>query len=89
MTEEEINKISKKHIKAMNKNNPQAEIMNWVESIPLKTNTGFYFDYKFELLNPDNPFSFGGAPGYFIDQETGELRNLSWQELRTIKKTLS
>lgn len=81
MTEEEAKNIAKEHIRKMNANNPHAETMSWLTSRPRKTSSGFYFDYIFKLANPDNPMGFGGAPGYFIDLRTGEIKDLSWEEL--------
>lgn len=34
---------------------------------------------------PDNPIGFGGSPGYFINSQTGQIRDLNWEEFNNLK----
>ncbi len=85
MTEIQILAIAKEHIENLNMNNSYSDKMSWIVTKPIITSKGYYFNYKFELMNPDEPLAFGGSPGFIISQETGELKNINWQEFNDLK----
>ncbi|WP_348704113.1 hypothetical protein [Tenacibaculum sp. 190524A02b] len=70
----------------MNRNNPYSDKMNWVLSECIEYERGFYFDYKFELINPEENLVFGGAPGFLIHKTNSLVVDQTWEEYNELKK---
>ena len=85
MTKFEAVKIASNHIEVMNQNNPNSDTMNWTLSECVEYDKGFYFDYKLELINPEDGLAFGGPPGFLILKESSVVLDLSWSELKELK----
>ena len=85
MTVTQILNIAEKHIETLNIENSYSDKMSWITTEPVITSNGYYFEYKFELKNPIEPISFGGAPGFIINKKTGKLLDISWQEFNDLK----
>lgn len=81
MNKDEAIKIAQKHIENLNANNPYKDVMVRTLSEPVKIDLGFYFDYTFDLINPDpdNPIGFGGAPGFVVNDDE-KIIDLNWGE---------
>ncbi|MBD0405177.1 hypothetical protein [Flammeovirga sp. EKP202] len=86
MTEIEAIKIANNHIERMNQDNPYSDKMNWVLSQSIEYEKGFYFDYKFDLINHEENLAFGGAPGFLILKNNSSVVDLSWGELHELNK---
>lgn len=79
MNKDEAIKIAQGHIDKMNVNNPYKDTMVWILKEPIKTELGFYFNYTFDLTDPNNPIGFGGAPGFVVNND-GKVIDLSLGE---------
>lgn len=84
MEEARIIEIAKKHIQLLNSTNPHENLMTWILTKPKRTQNGYYFEYEFELNDSNSNEAFGGAPGFFINNLTGEISDLSWQEFHEL-----
>ena len=55
----------------------------WIVGDPKDLKDGWYFDYqskpKGEVLH-ENWDTLGGLPGFIVDKESGDVRDVSWNE---------
>jgi hypothetical protein len=57
----------------------------WVLTVGRPIAEGWYFDFRFERVDDEPPDDgFGGAPGYKVVAETGDVRVVGWAELQTL-----
>ncbi len=76
--------IAQEHIDKLNQENTYSSKMFWILTEPILVSFGFFFNYRYELKNPYDQFAIGGSPGFVVDNETGEINSLSWEEYRKL-----
>jgi hypothetical protein len=78
-------KIAKAHLDKMNSENPYSNAIIWTLKEPISLNKDFYFDYSFDLINPENPFTLGGTPGFIVSTYDEKIIDISWEEYHKLE----
>ena len=75
---------AKEFLNQKNLENIYKEKFKWILGEPIELEKAWYFDYKFELINPKENFGIGGAPGFKINKENQTVENVSWEEYNSV-----
>ena len=84
MTKDKAIEIAKEHSDKENRESRFSEKIKLIISECKEYEEGFYFDYSFERLDPNDKDMYGGAPGYMVLKESGEVKIVSWQEMNQL-----
>jgi len=85
---EQATEIAQKFLDKKNIENPYKSRLKFVLATPKLFDEGWYFKNQFELLNPDEAFAMGGAPGFVVSKKDGSVEDISWEKYNLIKENL-
>jgi hypothetical protein len=87
MTKAEALDLAHRHIIHQNTEAPLHPDYEYVVTEPTEYADYWYFDHEFNHkadLPESEWLGFGGAPGYTVSKQTGEVTPISWQEKRAL-----
>ena len=84
MKKEEAIYKAKEFLNQKNLENPNKDKFKWILAEPVELEIAWYFDFKFELKNPNDNFGIGGAPGFKINKKNQTVENVSWEEYNSV-----
>lgn len=80
MEQEKAIKRAEAFLNQMNLENRDKDKFKWVLTKPIDVGSAWYFDFTFQLIDPEENVGVGGAPGFQIDKETGAVETVSWED---------
>ncbi len=80
MTEQEALAIAKKFLAEKNTNGPGKGIYKWILTKPKDIGQAWYFDFEYELDDPDRIVHLESVPGFLIQKETQEIETVWWED---------
>lgn len=86
MNKEKAISIAQNYLIQQNQENPSKDQFHFILSEPKEFEKVWYFEFKIELLNPKKDFAIGGAPGFTINKENGQIEVISWEQHNSILK---
>ena len=80
MTKKEAISIANEFLKKKNLEISEPVKFRWILSIPKEFKTAWYFDYKYETIDPKENIQLGGAPGFKVNKNNQLIENVSWED---------